>query len=86
MTIPETVRLTGRILQLTEDSALLARQLGGEDLPWDPERPLVDNISTDELTPGWVCYYYDETLAEYCLVGCAAASCSATTSRAGASR
>ena len=38
MTIPETVRLTGRILQLTEDSALLARQLGGADLPWDPER------------------------------------------------
>jgi 3-isopropylmalate/(R)-2-methylmalate dehydratase large subunit len=38
-------------------------------LDWDPSRPLVDNISTDELTPGWVCYYYDETLAEYCLVG-----------------
>jgi hypothetical protein len=30
---------------------------------------LIDNISTDELTPGWVCYYYDETLGEYCLVG-----------------
>ncbi|MDB4946810.1 MAG: 3-isopropylmalate dehydratase large subunit [Labilithrix sp.] len=54
---------------MTEDAALLERQLGGEDLAFDPERPLVSNISTDELTPGWVCYYYDETLARYCLVG-----------------
>lgn len=69
MAIPETVRFTGRILQLTEDPDLLARQLKGEDLPWDPARALIDNISTDELTPGWVCYYYDETLAEYCLIG-----------------
>src|SRR5208283_1170875 len=22
-----------------------------------------------EITPGWVCYYYDETLGRYCLVG-----------------
>jgi len=64
-----TVRFDGRILQLTEDAALLRQQLDGSDLAWDPARPLVDNISTDELTPGWVCYYYDETLAEYCLVG-----------------
>jgi 3-isopropylmalate/(R)-2-methylmalate dehydratase large subunit len=66
---PTTVRFDGRILQLTEDPALLRAQLDGNDIPWDPSRPLVDNISTDELTPGWVCYYYDETLAEYCLVG-----------------
>jgi 3-isopropylmalate/(R)-2-methylmalate dehydratase large subunit len=64
-----SVRIKGRILYVTEDPALLEKQLAGEDLPWDPERPLVSNISTDELTPGWVCYYYDETLARYCLVG-----------------
>lgn len=64
-----TVRIQGRILYVTEDAALLEKQLAGEDLPFDPERPLVSNISTDELTPGWVCYYYDETLARYCLVG-----------------
>ncbi len=65
-----TVRISGRILYLTEDQTLLERQLaGGEKLAWDPERPLISNISTDELTPGWVCYYYDETLARYCLVG-----------------
>lgn len=58
-----------RILYLTQDPELLRRQLDGEQLPWDPERPLIDNISTDELTPGWVCYYYDEKLGHYCLVG-----------------
>lgn len=70
MDTPErTVRIQGRILYVTEDQALLEKQLAGEDLPFDLERPLVSNISTDELTPGWVCYYYDETLARYCLVG-----------------
>jgi hypothetical protein len=65
----DSVRFPGRTLFLTEDPELLSQQLQGAELSWDPERPLVDNISTDELTPGWVCYYYDETLAEYCLVG-----------------
>ena len=65
----QTVRIEGKILQLTEDPALLAAQLAGEPLAWEPERALLGNISTDELTPGWVCYYYDETLARYCLVG-----------------
>jgi 3-isopropylmalate/(R)-2-methylmalate dehydratase large subunit len=69
MTSPRTVTFKGRILFLTEDPALLEAQLGGKDLGWDPERPLLGNISTDEITPGWVCYYYDETLGRYCLVG-----------------
>lgn len=65
-----SVKIEGRILYLTEDADLLRSQLeDGVDLPYDPERKLIDNISTDELTPGWVCYYYDETLARYCLVG-----------------
>src|SRR3954451_3423644 len=67
----ESRRIEGRILYITEDATLLEKQLGPEreNLAFDPERPLVSNISTDELTPGWVCYYYDETLARYCLVG-----------------
>ncbi len=69
----ETVQLRGRILWLTDDPELLSRQLRGEDLSKTGQVPepegLIDNISTDELTPGWVCYYYDETLARYCLVG-----------------
>jgi 3-isopropylmalate/(R)-2-methylmalate dehydratase large subunit len=61
--------IKGRVLYLTSDAALLQRQLAGENLTFDPQLPLIDNVSTDELTPGWVCYYYDETLARYCLVG-----------------
>ncbi len=64
------IRIDGRVLHLTEDQDLLKQQLyEGKDLAFDPGRKLIDNISTDELTPGWVCYYYDETLARYCLVG-----------------
>jgi 3-isopropylmalate/(R)-2-methylmalate dehydratase large subunit len=66
----ESVRVSGKILYLTEDGDLLKQQLRGEAVSVDVEKtPLVNNISTDELTPGWVCYYYDETLARYCLVG-----------------
>ncbi len=70
MAIRKEVEITGRVLYLTEDQDLLKRQLHGhEDLPSAHGHKLVDNISTDELTPGWVCYYYDDTLARYCLVG-----------------
>ncbi|MCU0656448.1 MAG: hypothetical protein MUF64_14725 [Polyangiaceae bacterium] len=65
-----TLRLTGKVLYLTEDMDQLKGQLDGAlHLSHDPQRKLIDNISTDELTPGWVCYYYDATLARYCLVG-----------------
>src|SRR5262245_21415343 len=65
-----SVRVTGKILYLTEDPELLKQRLRGETVNVDPEKTaLINNISTDELTPGWVCYYYDETLARYCLVG-----------------
>jgi 3-isopropylmalate/(R)-2-methylmalate dehydratase large subunit len=63
------LKVTGRILYLTADPDELRRQLQGEDLSYSPSRRLLDNISTDELTPGWACYYYDEKLARYCLVG-----------------
>jgi len=59
----------GRILFLTEDPELLKRQLAGEDLAYDPSLKLIDNISTDEITPGWVCFHYDERLGEYALIG-----------------
>jgi 3-isopropylmalate/(R)-2-methylmalate dehydratase large subunit len=41
----------------------LAQRLSNDDLP------LMNNISTDEITPGWVCFYYDETLGQYVYVG-----------------
>lgn len=65
----DMVRIDGRALYLTEDLDLLEKQLAGDVLTCDPERKLIDNISTDEITPGWVCFWYDETLGEYSLVG-----------------
>ncbi len=70
MTSSRKIRFSGRILYLTEDAALLKQQLYEKvDLPFDAGRKLIDNISTDEITPGWVCFYYDQTLGEYSLVG-----------------
>lgn len=69
MSRPANVQFTGRILYLTKDPEDLARQLRGETLEYDPNRELVDNISTDEITPGWVCFHYDETLGKYTMVG-----------------
>jgi len=63
------VRLNGRVLFLTEDISLIRRQLEGEDLSYDPDLPLMSNISTDEMTPLWVCFYHDETLGRYIYVG-----------------
>src|ERR1044071_4789710 len=75
------VKFTGRILFLTEDTSLIRRQLeaqGAERERLESELaqraladdlPLMSNISTDEITPGWVCFYYDETLGEYVYVG-----------------
>lgn len=65
-----SLRLTGKVLYLTEDQDTLKAELAGEKtLKRADAGKLVDNISTDEITPGWVCYYYDETLARYSLVG-----------------
>ncbi|MBW2460634.1 MAG: 3-isopropylmalate dehydratase, partial [Deltaproteobacteria bacterium] len=69
MARPERIPFNGRILFLTEDLELLKKQLDGADLDFDPTTKLIDNISTDEITPGWVCFYYDETLGRYSMVG-----------------
>jgi hypothetical protein len=37
--VPDRVRFAGRVLLLTEDPALLHRQLAGEDLPFDAAAP-----------------------------------------------
>src|SRR5438876_9544498 len=66
---PDRVRFTGRLLFLTEDPELIKRQLAGEDLPWTPEQKLRDDISTDEITPAYICYYFDDTLGEFPYLG-----------------
>src|SRR5260221_14372640 len=75
------MKITGRILFLTEDTSLIRRQLEAtgdeanaleEQLAqrlMNDDLPLMNNISTDEITPGWVCYYYDETLGQDVYVG-----------------
>ena len=78
---PNQLKFVGRILFLTEDTALIRAQLeaiGDERERLEAELatrllnddlPLMSNISTDEITPGWVCFYYDETLGQYVYVG-----------------
>jgi 3-isopropylmalate/(R)-2-methylmalate dehydratase large subunit len=77
---PAQVRFNGRILFLTEDTSLIRRQLeaAGDEAKALEDKlaqrllndnlPLTNNISTDEITPGWVCFYYDETLGQYVYV------------------
>jgi 3-isopropylmalate/(R)-2-methylmalate dehydratase large subunit len=78
---PKAMKFNGRILFLTEDTSLIRQQLeatGAEAAALEAELaqrlmkddlPLMNNISTDEITPGWVCFYYDETLGQYVYVG-----------------
>jgi 3-isopropylmalate/(R)-2-methylmalate dehydratase large subunit len=78
---PEHIKFSGRILFLTDDTSLIRQQLEATDetaagleaeLAARLSRgdlPLMSNISTDEITPGWVCFYYDETLGQYVYVG-----------------
>jgi 3-isopropylmalate/(R)-2-methylmalate dehydratase large subunit len=66
---PSPISFRGRILFLYDDDQAVRSQLAGTDLAWDSERKLIDNISTDEITPGWVCFHYDEMLGHYSLVG-----------------
>ncbi len=67
--LPSEVRLTGRVLFLTEDAGLLRQQLAGRDLDWRPAMKLRDDISTDEITPAYICYYYDDTLGDFPYLG-----------------
>jgi 3-isopropylmalate/(R)-2-methylmalate dehydratase large subunit len=78
---PDHIKFSGGILFLTEDTALIRQQLEarGEEASLleaqlaerltNGDLPLMSNISTDEITPGWVCFYYDETLGEFVYVG-----------------
>jgi len=77
----QVIKFAGRILFLTDDTSLIRKQLeatGDEARAIEDELaqrlanddlPLMSNISTDEITPGWVCFYYDETLGQYVYVG-----------------
>ncbi|HUF68337.1 MAG TPA: aconitase family protein [Longimicrobiales bacterium] len=68
---PDRLRFDGRVLFLVDDADLVRRQLGGEDLELTDELRgnLRDQISTDEITPAYICYYFDETLGEFPYLG-----------------
>ena len=66
---PKLVRLTGRILFLAEAPELVRSQLEGHDLDPQAIPPLRDNISTDEMTPAYICYHFDETLGDFIYLG-----------------
>ena len=65
---PPEISFGGRVLFLADDAELIRRQLH-EGL--DPELTpglkalLRDQISTDEITPAYICFFYDETLGEF---------------------
>ncbi|MCK1511621.1 3-isopropylmalate dehydratase [Bradyrhizobium sp. 190] len=65
----EQVRFEGRILFLTEDADVVESQLRGTDVLLADALPLRSDVSTDEITPAWICYYYDEKLGEYPYLG-----------------
>ncbi len=65
----EDQTVAGRILFLVDDPESVVKQLEGEDLPWPHGLPLRNNISTDEITPAYICYYFDDTLGDFPYLG-----------------
>ncbi len=68
---PDHLRFDGRVLFLVDDAEQMRRQLAGEDLRLTDElrARLRDQISTDEITPAYICYYFDETLRDFPYLG-----------------
>lgn len=68
----QEIRLTGPVLFLTENQELLRNQLCASET-FDERQllseKLMDNVSTDEIIPGWCCYWYDQRLGEYAYLG-----------------
>jgi len=65
---PDRLRIQGRVLLLVDDAGLIRRQIAGEDLP-PGSGALRDDISTDEITPAYICFHYDEKLGEFPYLG-----------------
>jgi 3-isopropylmalate/(R)-2-methylmalate dehydratase large subunit len=61
--------LSGRILFLSDDPAIVEAQLAGRELGLAEALPLRDNISTDEITPIVVMNAFDERLGNFPYVG-----------------
>ena len=73
---PPEVSFGGRVLFLADDAELIRRQLHeglDPELTPDLRARLRDQISTDEITPAYICFFYDETLGEFPYLGLEAA-------------
>jgi 3-isopropylmalate/(R)-2-methylmalate dehydratase large subunit len=66
---PSKVQFRGRVLFLAEDAALVRAQLEGHDLDPKSPPPLRNDISTDEITPAYICYHFDEKLGDFVYLG-----------------
>ena len=66
---PDRIRLHGRVLLLVDDATMMKRQLGGEEIAWRDGLPLRDDISTDEITPAYICYHFDDKLGDFPYLG-----------------
>lgn len=67
--LPDRIQFEGRTLFLSEDPELVRRQLEGEDVTLPQAGKLRDQISTDEITPAFICYHFDEKLGDFPYLG-----------------
>jgi 3-isopropylmalate/(R)-2-methylmalate dehydratase large subunit len=58
-----------RVLYLSQDAALIRRQLAGETLAHEQAGPLRDDVSTDEITPVHILSHYDDALGDFAHTG-----------------
>lgn len=69
---PTTLRFDGRILYLLDDAERVRAQLYEQhdvELTEELKANLRDQISTDEITPAYICFFYDETLGDFPYLG-----------------
>ena len=69
---PTTLKFEGRILYLLDDAELVKGQLYDNlnvELTDELKDQLRDQISTDEITPAYICFFYDETLGDFPYLG-----------------
>jgi len=69
---PRILKFDGRILYLLDDAELVKAQLyEGRNIELTDELKgrLRDQISTDEITPAYICFFHDETLGDFPYLG-----------------
>ena len=69
---PPEISFGGRVLFLADDAELIRCQLHDgldPELTPDLKARLRDQISTDEITPAYICFFYDETLGDFPYLG-----------------